>query len=348
MKTLAPDTVVWEITLACNMRCLHCGSSASPLTKRKDELTTGEAIDLIGQLKKIRTRRVVLSGGEPFMRRDWEILSRKIAEVGMVPCFISNGFLIDEHVAKTIKSIECPEVHIGLSIDGDQKAHDYIRQTKGSFRKVTRSLEILKDEGVLTSVITQVNMLNFKILPKIRDHIFKYGIYAWQIQLATPWGRLAKNPKFLLRPKDYLELVRFIAKMRKIYGNMVIGADDIGYYSGLEPAIRPEQEWEGCQAGLKALGITSNGGVTGCLSLQEPKFIEGNVLKRKLKDIWHDPRLFAYNRNFQAKDLRGFCKTCPHGLKCRGGCKNTAQSFTDCLYENYYCVFKIIAEGDFS
>jgi len=344
VKTLEPDTVVWETTLACNMRCIHCGSSASPLTKRKDELTTKEAIGVIGQLKKIRTRRVVLSGGEPFMRRDWEILSKKIAEAEMVPCFISNGFLVNEHVAETIKSIDCPDVHIGLSIDGDEKVHDYIRQTKGSFKKVTRAMEILKDKGVQTSVITQVNMLNFKILPRIRDHIFKYGIYAWQIQLATPWGRLAESPDLLLQPKDYLEMVKFIVKMREVCGDLIVGADDIGYYTKYEPTIRPEQEWDGCHAGIRALGITSNGGVTGCLSLQEPQFIEGNVRKRKLKDIWYDHKLFAYNRDFHEKDLKGFCKTCPYALKCRGGCKNTAQSFTGSLFENYYCAFRVMLD----
>lgn len=67
--TLRPHTVVWEVTLACNMRCIHCGSSAGPLTKRSDELNTQEALDVINQLKEIRTQRVVLSGGEPFLER---------------------------------------------------------------------------------------------------------------------------------------------------------------------------------------------------------------------------------------------------------------------------------------
>ena len=344
VKTLYPDTVVWEITLSCNMRCIHCGSSASPLTKRKDELTTEEALDLIQQLRDIGTRRIVLSGGEPFMRRDWDILAKKIADLGMVPCFISNGFLINEKTAEKIKGLNCPSTHVGVSIDGNEKIHDYIRQTKGSFKRATGALETLKAAGVQAAVITQVNKINFKILTEIRDHIFKYGIYAWQIQLATPWGRLAENPKLLLTPKDYLKLVQFIADQRKIYGDMVIGADDIGYYTELESALRPQGEWQGCQAGMRVMGVTSNGGITGCLSLQQPQFIEGNIRKRKLKDIWFDPRLFAYNRNFTEKDLKGFCKTCPNGMKCRGGCKNTAQSFTNCLFENYYCVFRVMLD----
>jgi len=341
VKTLKPDTVVWEITLACNMRCIHCGSSASPLKERPDELTTEEAIRVIHEFKEIGVNRVVLSGGEPFMRSDWYILAAEVAKLGMVPSFITNGFMVTEEVADKIKSLNAPLAHVGVSVDGTEKVHDYIRQTKGSFQRATRALEIFRAKGVKASVITQVNKLNFKILPEIRDHIFKYGIYAWQIQLATPWGRLAKNPKLLLTPKDYVELVKFIAEQRRVYGDMVVGADDIGYYTELEPCIRPRAEWQGCYAGLRNLGLTSNGGVTGCLSLQAPKFIEGNVRKTPLREIWYDPNKFKYNRGFKEKNLRGFCKECIHRLKCRGGCKNTAEAFSGCLFENYYCVHRV-------
>lgn len=342
IKTLHPHTVVWEITLACNMRCIHCGSSAGPLRKRGDELSTEEALDVINQLKEIGTRRVVISGGEPFLRKDWDVLAKEVARLGMTPSFISNGFLLDEKKVEKIKKLNIPETHVGLSIDGNEEVHDYIRQTKGSFKKVTRALEILREKGVLASVITQVNMLNFKLLPEIRNHIFKYGIYAWQIQLATPWGRLAENPKLLLTPKDYLKLVNFIVEQREIFGEMVVGADDIGYYTELEEKLRPNGEWQGCQAGMQAIGLTSNGGVTGCLSLQEPQFIEGNVRERKLKDIWYDPNFASYNRDFKEEYLEGFCKECPHRLKCRAGCKNTAFSFCGTLYENLYCVFRVM------
>ena len=85
IETLRPHTVVWEITLACNMRCIHCGSSASPLTKRLDELSTQEALDVINQLQEIGVQRVVLSGGEPFLRKDWEALEKEVARLDMTP-----------------------------------------------------------------------------------------------------------------------------------------------------------------------------------------------------------------------------------------------------------------------
>ena len=50
------DTAVWEITLRCNIHCLHCGSSAENVT-RSNELTTDEALDLIEQLADLGSFR---------------------------------------------------------------------------------------------------------------------------------------------------------------------------------------------------------------------------------------------------------------------------------------------------
>ncbi|MDD5217595.1 MAG: radical SAM protein, partial [Candidatus Omnitrophica bacterium] len=320
----------------------HCGSSASPLTKRCDELNTEEAFDLIDQLKEIKTDRIILSGGEPFLRKDWEAIVTHIVACDIVPGYISNGFLFDEDKAKKLKRLNRSDLHVGVSVDGDEETHDYIRQTKGSFKKAMRALEILREQGIYASVVTQVNMLNFKLLPKIRDAIFARCIYNWQIQLATPWGRLAENPELLLTPKDYLELVRFIVEHRKIFREKVTGADDIGYYTELENYIRPNTEWAGCHAGLRCLGVTSNGGITGCLSLQEPQFIEGNIRKERLTDIWYDPNRFSYNRSFKEEYLEGYCRECPHRMKCRGGCKNTSFAYSRTPYNNYYCCFRIM------
>jgi radical SAM protein with 4Fe4S-binding SPASM domain len=341
IETLRPVHVVWEITLACNMRCIHCGSSASPLTQRKDELSTEEALDAIKQMKELCVQRVVLSGGEPFIRQDWETLAKQVADLDMTPSFISNGFLLNEARVEKLKNINREDLHVGLSVDGNEKMHDYIRQTKGSFKNVTRAMDIMKEKGVKFAAITQVNKLNFKLLPWIRDHIFAHGVYAWQIQLASPWGRLLKMPKLLLTPQEYLKLAEFIAEQRSIMGNAVVGADDIGYYTDLEEKLRPKGEWGGCHAGLKVFGLASNGGVTGCLSLQSPEFIEGNIRQRKLKDIWFDPSLFLYNRDFKEENLQGYCKECIHRLKCRGGCKNIACSFSGSPYDNYYCVYRV-------
>ena len=65
-----PRSVVWELTLACNLRCGHCGSRAG--RKLPDELGTAECLDLVGQLEALGCELITLSGGEPTLRADWE------------------------------------------------------------------------------------------------------------------------------------------------------------------------------------------------------------------------------------------------------------------------------------
>ena len=66
---VVPNFVVWEITLACNLSCSHCGSRAGKA--RQKELSLEECFDIIQQLKDLGTREIALIGGEAFLRKDW-------------------------------------------------------------------------------------------------------------------------------------------------------------------------------------------------------------------------------------------------------------------------------------
>jgi len=336
-----PQEVGWEFTLGCNMRCIHCGSKASPTRKRKNELTTKECLDVVHQMKELRVKRVVLSGGELFLRNDWNIVANEIADCGMTPGFVSNGFLINQKIARRLKNIRSKDSFIGISIDGDEKTHDAIRRMDSSFARATKALKILRENGVAASVVTQVNQLNFGVLDKIRDHILPYGIYAWQIQMALPFGRLDNRPDLVLDQSGYVKLAEYIVRQSKLYGDIIWAADCIGYYTDLEKTLRRGYQWQGCHAGINTFGLLSDGSVTGCLSLQDKRFIEGNVRKQRLKDIWFDTKRFTYNRNFKKTDLQGGCRDCFYGVECRAGCRNAAFSSTGLLFDNNYCIFRI-------
>ena len=75
-----PVSAVWEITLKCNMKCMHCGSSAGKA--RVNELTTKEALDVCEELYQLGTRLITLLGGEPFLRRDWYEIAKRIRDLG--------------------------------------------------------------------------------------------------------------------------------------------------------------------------------------------------------------------------------------------------------------------------
>ena len=72
-----PVYVVWEITLACNLRCVHCGSRAGPQARGRT-LAPSECLDVVRQLAELGTRQITLIGGEAYLRKDWLIIAKAI------------------------------------------------------------------------------------------------------------------------------------------------------------------------------------------------------------------------------------------------------------------------------
>ena len=329
--------VVWEITLDCNLNCLHCGSSAGKA--RPNELTTKEALSLCQDFADIGVDEVCLMGGEPLIRKDWFEISKKIKDLGMKLDIITNGFHKNrEELVSKLSKLE-PFV-VGISIDGsNEKIHDRIRK-KGSFKLATEFLSNLKKENIDTSIITTVNKINFKDIPKIKDLILGKQI-AWQIQTGSPLGRFSK--KYALSNEEFYALGLFIAKMKKEYSKKelpVIGAHGLGYYSKYIPSLALYEKWLGCPAGLITFGVQSDGGIKGCLSTPD-YLIEGNCRERSIRDIWYDPNSFTYNRNFLAENLGNNCKNCEHSNVCRGGCISISTALTGGLHNDPWCFHRL-------
>ena len=95
-----PATCFWEITDACNLRCVHCEQNAG--TKDPEELGTDEALHLADELAAAGCHCVNLTGGEPLLRRDWPQLARRLADRGVVVVVITNGVPVDDDIAYTL------------------------------------------------------------------------------------------------------------------------------------------------------------------------------------------------------------------------------------------------------
>jgi len=336
IKRYKPLGVVWETTLRCNMNCIHCGSSAGQA--RVKELTTKECIKLIDGLKDIGTNLITMMGGEPFLREDWNILATHIKDVGMELTIISNGFLINEKTISQLKKLD--PYTVAISIDGSKpQTHDRIRRVNGSLEKCKKSINMLLDKNINTSVVTTVHKQNFKELPEIRDYLIGKGV-AWQIQMATPIGRFPRE--LILSKEDFYSVALFIASIKKEYSTKelaVLGAHNFGYHSKILPNVMLFP-WTGCQAGISTMGITSDGHIKGCMSLPD-SFVQGDTRKKSIKDIWNAPNFADYNRKFTKEDLNGQCKNCKHGKQCKGGCLTVSRTLTGENHNDPYCLYLI-------
>ncbi len=330
-------TALYEITLRCNMKCIHCGSSAGE--QRKEELLTNQWNDLTTQFAEMGCKRIALLGGEPFLRNDWFEISEHIKENNMKVIYVTNGFLLNEKTIEKLRYID-PYV-VGISIDGaSAKTHDKIRGLHGSFEKSTNAIQQLKKAGIPTSVITTISTMNFNELPEIRDWIKNKGI-TWQLQIAIPIGRFQKE--LMISKENFYAVGLFIAALRRTYSLCelpIIGAHSLGYFSRVLPNSAILPNWNGCQAGISSVGIQSDGGVKGCLSLPE-NYIQGNIKEKSIQEIWNGPDFCSYMRCFNIENLQGNCRKCTYGKKCKGGCLAASIGITGDAFYDPYCFYAI-------
>ncbi|MBI5500336.1 MAG: radical SAM protein [Deltaproteobacteria bacterium] len=332
-----PRFCVWELTLACDARCIHCGSSAG--APRPAELDSSEALELCDALADLGVPHVTLSGGEPLLRPDWEQLAARLVARGVAVEMISNGLALDAAAARRVARSGIRSVT--LSVDGPEEVHDGLRGVRGAFARAVAAAGHLRREGLPVGASTQINVRNVGRLEELESALHGAGFQGWQLQLTMPHGRCAEHADLVVPPAAVGRIVDFVLAARTRRLLPVYAADNIGWMLRCEPLLRspkdpPESFYPGCQAGLDVIGLTSDGTVRGCLSLP-PAFDEDNVRARPLAAIWRDESLFAFNRQFRPADLTGACAACPFARVCRGGCKSLAWAVTGGVAENPYC-----------
>lgn len=339
-----PITAVWEVTMGCNMRCKHCGSSCE--NSLDGELTTDEALKLCDDLGELGFKWITLSGGEPTTRKDWDLIAKRLNDNGIIPNMITNGWLMSEEIAD--RAVAAGINTIAISIDGLEETHDYIRK-KDSFKRIMNAFDILKTKKIHYSAITTINNINIKELPQLRDILIEKGVGGWQLQLGLPMGNMAKNSDLVAQPHHINEVIDFAYTSVKENHKIDIQlADCIGYFDLKEIEVRKhsrgssDYSWSGCGVGKYNLGILHNADILGCTSVRDKSFIEGNAKVTPIKDIWHNPNSFSWNRNMTKDKLCGVCKKCTFGNQCLGGCSNTRLTMEGSVYaENKYCSYNV-------
>lgn len=327
-----PKVVGWELTKKCNMRCIHCGSSAGE--SRDNELTVEEGLRLCDEIADLGCQALTLSGGEPLMHPAFDVYAKKLVDRGVKVYMITNGLLVEE---KMDRIAAAGIKRLGLSYDGTKEHHNYIRQNPKSFDSVIKAVKLLRERGIKAGAISHISKVNFHDLEEMYQNIVAHGFAFWQIQTAFLNGRMKENESLACPPEDMIPVAQFIEAKRKENKIPMIIGDNFGYYSQYNIT---DTEWRGCFGGRWLMGIDSDGGIKGCLSLPK-EFVEGNIRERSLRDIWEDRESFKYNRYFCADDLGENCKGCEKGMKCRGGCVITSYSATGKVHNNPYCLYKV-------
>lgn len=205
----APRLVYWEITKRCNLRCAHC--RAIPQTSvSPEELSRAEGFKLIDGIAEVGQPILVLTGGEPLLRRDVFDLAYHGKWRGLPMALATNGTLVRRNVARDI--VAAGFKRVSISLDGpDAGSHDDFRQASGAFDKTVDGFTHLKELGMSMQVNTTVTVRNRERLDEMHALVRKLGADAWHLFLLVPVGcglEIAQSAQ--LTARDYEDVLYWI------------------------------------------------------------------------------------------------------------------------------------------
>lgn len=327
-----PYVVGWELTLACNLRCRHCASAAG--LPRQHELSLAECLAICDQLPPLAVQEVDFTGGEPLLRRDWWRIAARVAELDITTRIVTNGLPLTAKAVGRLRDVGMSTV--GVSLDGLEPTHDYIRGLPGLWRRVLAGIRRAVDGGLQVGVITAVNARNLPELPELQELLASIGVRHWQLQPNLPQGRSEESTDLRLSERDFLRLGKYFHEQRPRAlekGFEIVPADSLGYFTDID---LPAPPWRGCHAGLFTVGITSDGKVKGCLTMPD-HMVEGDLRQDDLWEIWFRDGAFAYTRQFSVDKMGPDCEDCAMAEQCRGGCTSMSYACTGSFHNDPYC-----------
>jgi Fe-coproporphyrin III synthase len=158
--------VVWNVTRACNLKCVHCYAHATDATS-SDELSNTEGRRLIDDLAHFGVPVLLFSGGEPLVRKDLPDLAAYAVEKGMRAVISTNGTLIDRATAQVLKNIGLS--YVGISLDGLKPVNDRFRGVAGAYDKAIAAIRNCQDAGIKVGLRFTISKRNVQEIPGIFD-----------------------------------------------------------------------------------------------------------------------------------------------------------------------------------
>ena len=165
--------VVWNVTRACNLKCVHCYAHATEKSHDR-ELNKEEGFALIDDLADFGVPVVLFSGGEPLVRKDLTELASYAVEKGMRAVISTNGTLIDKKKAEELKKIGLS--YVGVSLDGLEAINDRFRGKSGAYQDALAGIRNCQEVGLKVGLRFTINQLNMGEVSGIFDLIEELDI----------------------------------------------------------------------------------------------------------------------------------------------------------------------------
>jgi AdoMet-dependent heme synthase len=325
-----PELVSWNTTQRCNLRCSHCYLAAGQ--RAAAELTVEEGCRLIDQLANAGTRMLILTGGEPLMRRELTELVARASSRGLLVVLGTNGMLLTGSRAGQLKAAGVDGV--GISLDSAHpERHDGFRGVPGAWKGAVRGIRACVAEGL--PVLLQMTVLpwNFEEVGDLIELADREGATGFTLYFLVCTGRGETLSD--ITPEQYEQALGSLAAAQERYPRMMVRARCAPQISRVasqgDSALVGNA---GCLAARRYCRITPDGKVTPCPYLP---LAAGSVRERPFTEIWQNAPLF---QRLREGTPTGRCGACEFRELC-GGCRARAFALTgDLLGEDPWCAYQ--------
>lgn len=330
----------WDLTSACNFRCIHCLYNDTPYDSSHD-LTDDEALNLADSLiNDFGIVQIVLSGGEIFLRAELLMkLIKKFKENNVGVAFATNAALINgEQIDFIADNMNRYTDRIQISLDGGTfETFQKIRQTD-KFDKIVNNIDKLSKKGIRVTVVYTVNKINYKEVVTAYELADKIGAYDFVAGKMLAFNE--SHEKLMISEREKMLLAQKLIEAQKDKKTIL----KLGLFSNISllniPEVTEILKEDKFVESLKTftslprrscnrndrISIRSDGRVYMCMDAECPNGLMGNIREKSLLEIWaeRDKNVF-----FQPRLLENMgCKNCKFKTICNSGCMAKAYKRT--------------------
>ncbi|MFG6116168.1 TIGR04053 family radical SAM/SPASM domain-containing protein [Halobacillus sp. MO56] len=354
-----PFIVIWELTRACELKCLHCRAEAQ---YRRDprELSFEDGKKLIDDIYEMENPMLVFTGGDPLMRPDVfdiaEYAVKKGVRVSMTPSATPN---VTKEAMEKAKEVGLSRW--AFSLDGPNAAvHDHFRGTSGSFDLTMNAIKYLHELQMPIQINTVISRYNYDHLDEMAALIEELDCVLWSVFFLVPTGRgqeidmitpvehektfkwlyeLSKRVPFDIKTTAAQHYRRVVIQNKMRESSKTTASKEINYQDALMNGTTGQIDGlgrapKGVNDGNGFVFISHIGDVypSGLLPIKA-----GNVKETPLATIYRESEVFKNLRNPDA--YKGKCGVCEFRHVC-GGSRSRAYAMTgDYMESEPYCVY---------
>lgn len=322
-----PHVVAWNLTRRCNLACSHCYISAGAWHTEDAELSTDEVFRITDEILAVNPAPMfVLSGGEPLLRDDLEVIARHASDGGATVVVGTNGTLLNEDRIAALQ--RAGVTGVAISIDSlNAHYHDRFRHGGGALADTLAAAERLGTAGLDFIVQTSLTAGNRGEIGDIAAWAADAGAVSFNLYFLVPTGR-GDRMRGLTPAENEAVLLDVVELERRYRGRMMVRTKcqpQLMRHVVEGDADSPLLAYETrCPCGIHYCRITPEGKVTPC---PYAPVVAGDLRRESFADVWFGSEPLTALRNGQ---LGGKCGACEYRQVC-GGCRARALAETEDL-----------------